>query len=196
VTREVKTVNYRRARDSDWTAVVTLQDANLAWNLSEEEKQSGFLSARLTAEEYREMNREGAVVIAEENGLLAGYACCASQAFSARAPILQAMMQEFPKLAYLGKPLNSAACVYGPVCVARPLRGKGVFRGLVTQLKGEIKGRYEVAVSFIGKSNQRSLSAHVDGLGMTILGDFRFDETGYWIVAFGVPPEAISCVVR
>lgn len=189
-------MRYRRAQDSDWAEVVALQDANLAWNLGEDEKKGGFLSARFTPEAFGEMNRDGAVVVAVESGRLAGYACCASRAFSARTPILQAMMREFPKLAYLGRPLGAAACIYGPVCVARAYRGKGVFRGLVTQLKTEIRGRYEAAVCFIGKSNERSLSAHVDGLGMTILGDFKFEDKSYWIVAFGIPPEAISCVVR
>ena len=189
-------MNYRRARDSDWDAVVALQDANLAWNLGEDEKESGYLSARFTPKQFGEMNADCAVVVAEDNGQLTGYACCASQSFSAGTPILQAMMQEFSKLSYLGTPLGAGCCIYGPVCVARAYRGKGVFRGLLARLKEEIRGRHDVAVCFIGKTNVRSLAAHVDGLGMSVLGDFRFEGKSFWIVAFGVPPEAVSCVMR
>jgi len=45
------------------------------------------------------------------------------------------------------------------------------------------------------RSNARSLAAHVDGLGMSVVGEFEFDAEPYWIVAFCIPPEAIACHV-
>jgi hypothetical protein len=62
-------------------------------------------------------------------------------------------------------------------------------------LKDELRGRFDAAVAFIAKSNARSLAAHVDGLGMTLAGDFTHAGKNYWIIAFGVPPEAVSCAV-
>ncbi|HWQ37896.1 MAG TPA: GNAT family N-acetyltransferase [Burkholderiales bacterium] len=190
-------MNFRRARDDDWPAVIALQDANLAWKLEEEDKRDGYLSAQFSPEQFGEMNAGGAVAVAEANGVLTGYACCAPRSFGADIPTLQAMRQQFQKLSYLGKPLdNATCCIYGPVCVARAFRGKGILRGLIGQLKEEIRGRFEVAACFIGKSNTRSFSAHVDGLGMSLVGDFRFEGRAYWIVAFGVPPAATSCIFR
>jgi hypothetical protein len=47
-------------------------------------------------------------------------------------------------------------------------------------------------LAFVAKDNQRSLAAHIDGLGMTIAGDFVFNDKQYWILAFHVPPPP-SC---
>jgi hypothetical protein len=66
---------------------------------------------------------------------------------------------------------------------------------MVRQLKSELKGRFDTAAGFVAKSNTHSLAAHVDGAGMSLLGDFVFDGRNYWIVAFPVAPEAISCVL-
>ena len=187
-------MNYCRACDDDWNAALALQDANLAWNLKDEDKASGFLSARFSRRQFEAMNAGGAVVVARDSNRFAGYACASTQAFNAKVPIIAAMMEEFPRLIFLDRPLRSpATIIYGPVCVDHALRGKGVFRGLIETLKRELRGRFETAVAFIAKSNRHSLAAHVDGLGMTIVGDFQFDGRSYWIVAFGIPPEAVAC---
>lgn len=188
-------MRFRRATDVDFEAILKLQDANLVWNLSEEQAcKDGFLSARYCAEDFRNMNRDGALVVAEDADRIAGYACAFAQPFNAGAPLLAAMITEFPKLTFLGRPLHGAhTCIYGPVCVDRDYRGKGVLGGLVRELKEQLRGRFDLAAAFIAKSNTRSLAAHVDGLGMTVVGDFRFDGKPFWIVAFGIPPGATSC---
>jgi len=165
------------------------------WNLSEEQARTdGFLSARYRADDFRNMDRDGALVVAEDADRLAGYACAFAQTFNPGAPLLAAMIAEFPKLTFLGRPLHGErTCIYGPVCVDKDYRGGGVLRGLVGELKEQLRGRFDIAAAFIAKSNTRSLVAHVDGLGMTVVGDFRFDGRPFWIVAFSIPPEAVSC---
>jgi GNAT superfamily N-acetyltransferase len=191
---ELDAMNYRRAGSADWSAILALQEANLFDNLGEEERTQGFLLVRFRPDEFSTMNGGGAVVVAEHAQAIAGYACASTQDFNAAVPVIAAMMAAFPRVSFLGRPLQSPGTViYGPVCVDRPYRGKGVFRGLIATLKQELRGRYDVAAAFIAKSNSRSLAAHVDGLGMTIVGDFEFDDRSLWIVAFGIPPEAAAC---
>jgi len=94
------------------------------------------------------------------------------------------------RLTYLGTTLIDArVCIYGPMCVDRASRGRGVHRGLIAELKAELAGQFDVAAAFIFKANSRSLDAHVDGLGMTVLGDYAFEAGRYWIVAFGIGPR-------
>ena len=103
------------------------------------------------------------------------------------------MIDELPRLSFLGRPLAAQrTLIYGPVCVARSHRGRGLLRGLYDALRSEVAGGYDSGVAFVAKSNQRSLAAHVDGLGMTIAGDFVFNGNSYWILAFHVPPPP-SC---
>jgi len=170
--------------------MLPLQEANLFDNLTPEQRRAGFLSARFSAAQFAEMNREEAVVVAEDHGGIIGYAGSAGVDFSRQFPILGAMIATFGRLTYLGTTLIDArVCIYGSVCVDRPSRGRGVLRGLIAELKAELAGPFDVAAAFISKANSRSLAAHVDGLGMTVLGDYVFEAGRNWIVAFGIGPR-------
>jgi L-amino acid N-acyltransferase YncA len=185
---------FHRATDADYAGMLQLQEANLFDNLSPEERKDGFLMARFSAEQFADMNRNAAIVVAEDGGRVAGYACCADIEYSRQFPLLTTMIGSFRRTSFLGTPLaDSRACIYGPVCVDRASRGKGVFRKLIAVVKEELAGKFDVAVAFIAKSNSRSLAAHVDGLGMIVAGDFRHSDKDYWIVCFGVPTADLAC---
>ena len=189
-------MKIRRAQAGDWDAVLALQEANLHDNLPAAERADGFLSVRFRREQFEQMNAGGAVVVAADGSRVTGYACCSTQAFNRGVLIIEAMVAAFPRLSLIGRPLASdATAIYGPVCVNRRDRGTGVFRAMSAGLKAELKGRFETAAGFIAKSNARSLSAHVEGARMSLVGEFDFGGQAYWIVAFAVPPEAISCVL-
>lgn len=186
----------RRLAPRDLPSLLELQESNLFENLPAEQHKDGFLSARFAVEQFAQMNREAAVVVAEDDGRIIGYACSAGVDFSRQFPILEAMITTFGWLTYLGTTLIDArVCIYGPVCVDRSFRGRGVLRGLISGLKVELAGQFDVAAAFISKVNSRSLGAHVDGLGMTVLGDYAFEAGRYWIVAFGIPPSDRACGV-
>jgi hypothetical protein len=187
---------FRRLVPRDLPSLLELQEANLLGNLPTEQQKDGFLSAHFAAEQFAQMNREAAVVVAEDHDGIVGYACSAGVNFSRQFPILDAMIATFGRLTYLGTTLIDArVCIYGPVCVDRAWRGRGVLRGVVARMKEELAGQFDVAAAFISKANSRSLAAHVDGLGMTVLGDYAFGAGRYWIVAFGIPPADSACGV-
>lgn len=167
--------------------MLALQEANLAANLSEAERRDGFLSARFSAADFSRMGKEAAVLVAEEEGRVVGYVCSATVEDSLQVPILAALIAEFPRLTLNGRRLHTQSVViYGPVCVAREARGKGVFRALVEGLKTRLAGRHDAAVAFIASDNPRSLAAHVDGLGMALLGNYSFRDRDYSIIAFAI----------
>ena len=185
---------FRRLAHRDLPGLLELQEINHFENLTPEQQKEGFLSARFSAEQFAQMNREAAFVVAEAQGHVVGYACSAGVDFSRQFPILDAMMATFGRLTYLGTPLiNARVCVYGPVCVERAWRERGVLRELISRIKEELAGRFDMAAAFISKTNSRSLAAHVDGLGITVLGDYAFETGRYWIVAFGIPPDDLAC---
>jgi len=187
---------FRRLVPRDLPSLLELQEANLLGNLPTEQQKDGFLSAHFAAEQFAQMNREAAVVVAEDHGRIVGYACSAAVNFGRQFPILEAMIATFGRFTYLGTTLIDArVCIYGPVCVDRAWRGRGVLRGVVARMKEELAGQFDVAAAFISKVNSRSLAAHVDGLGMTVLGDYAFGAGRYWIVAFGIPPADSACGV-
>lgn len=182
-------MRYRTASPADFPAVLALQNANLHANLTEEERREGFLSAAFSSEHFAQMAREVALMVAEDTGQICGYLCAGSLAFHRRFALLAAMIEQFALVSFLGRPLASQRTfIYGPVCVARSHRGRGLLRGLYDALRREVAGGYDAGVAFVAKDNARSLAAHADGLGMTIAGDFAFAGKQYWILAFHVPP--------
>lgn len=182
-------MRYRRLEERDLPVVLALQEANLFGNLTPEQRGGqGFLSARFSAAQFAEMADDVAVMVAANADEIAGYLCASGLAFNRRVPLLAAMIERFPATRFLGRPLGAQRClIYGPVCVAASRRGSGVLRGMYDALRAEVAGDYDAGVLFIAKDNTRSLAAHTDGLGMTLVGDFAFDRGRYWMLAFPVP---------
>ena len=186
-------MRYRPISSADLPAVLALQEANLFANLTQAQRQEGFLSAAFTEHHFRQMAREVAVLIADDGGDICAYLCASSVAFNRQFPLLAAMIATFDGVRFLGRTLASQRTfIYGPVCVARSHRRRGLLRGLYDALRRELAGGYDAGVGFVAKDNERSLAAHSDGLGMTIAGDFAFGDKQYWTLAFHVPPPP-SC---
>jgi L-amino acid N-acyltransferase YncA len=182
-------MRFRTASTADFAAVLAIQNANLYANLTDEQRRGGFLSAAFSIEHFAQMVREVAVMVADDGGQICGYLCAGSLEFHRRFALLAAMIEQLPRLSFLGRPLASQRTfVYGPVCVAHSHRGRGLLRGLYEALRNEVTGGYDAGVAFVAKDNARSLAAHADGLGMTIAGDFSFAGKPYWILAFHVAP--------
>jgi len=182
---------FRRVRESDYAALVALQEANLRDNLTEAQLSEGFLSARFSREQFAAMDAGVALVVAEVDGLIAGYLCGSSVEFNRRFALLAAMIERYPHSELRGRALQSyASFVYGPVCVDRRFRGRGLLRGLYRALRAEAAGKFEIGVAFVAQDNTHSLAAHVQGLGMCDAGSFEFDARRYRILAFEVEEKA------
>ena len=178
-------MQFRRVCDADWAGVLALQEDNLLENLSPEARRDGFLSARFTREQFVQMDADVAVMVAVDAGRVAGYLCTSSIEFNLQFPLLAAMIARYADLSFAGRPLSAqTTCVYGPVCVDRGFRARGLLRGMYRALLHELAGRYHAGVAFVSKDNLRSLAAHVEGLGMTGIGEFEFNARHYWILAF------------
>jgi GNAT superfamily N-acetyltransferase len=176
-------MHCRALRHDDLPGVLALQEANLHANLSEPERAGGFLSARFGAEQFIAMAGQVGVMVATASERVVGYACASEVDFNRRFPLLAAMIDAFPRTPYRGGMLDRATCfVYGPVCVDRAWRGRGVLRGLVNALREHTAGRFDCGVAFIARDNQRSLVAHVQGLGLLQAGEFEHDGRAYHLV--------------
>ena len=178
---------FRRVRDRDYPALLALQEANLRDHLTQEQRNEGFLSARFSRDQFAEMNAGVAVVVAEADGAIAGYLCGSTVEFNRRFALLAAMIERYPQIEWRQRPLDRyVSFVYGPVCVDRRFRGRGLLRGLYRALLDAAADRFEIGVAFVAQDNPRSLGVHVQGLGMDDVGDFEFNERRYRILAFAV----------
>ncbi len=181
-------MTYRRARSEDLSAILQLQEANFVGNLAPEERGEGFLSATFTRDQLEAMAADVAVLVAGNDDWVAGFLCASGPGFNYESPLITRMMRELTRIEHRGKPVAAHRFfMYGPVCIDRPYRGRGLLRGLYEALLQEVAGTYDVGVAFVSKDNPHSLRAHVQGLGMVEAGQFEFGGHGYKILTFGVP---------
>jgi predicted GNAT superfamily acetyltransferase len=107
--------------------------------------------------------------------------------------VIAKMLDTYDLVKFDGKPLSSySSYIYGPVCIDRTYRGRGLLRGLYEAQKQDLAGKFDVGVAFVSRSNCHSLNAHIAGLGMTEVGDFELKGNVYVILAFRLPPKSAS----
>jgi len=183
---ETPQVTFRRARQADYPALVGLQQENLLSNLSGDELKDGFLSIAYSPEQFDAMNRDLAVVVAERGGQIVGYLCGTTCTYARQFPILRDLLDVLQKTPVDGTfltPVNTF--IYGPVCIARHVRGSGILAGLVQTLCDIARERYAFCALFIADANRRSLRAHLK-LGMNDLGTFEFGGMTYHALAMAL----------
>ena len=180
---------FRRAAPEDYPAILRLQSANFIANLSPEERNEGFLSAQFTLEQTAQIAEDLGTMVAVVDNSVAGFLCAFRREFETGSPVIAKMLDSYDRVTFEGRPLNSFnSYIYGPVCIARECRRRGLLRGLYDAQKNDLAGQYEVGVAFVSRNNFHSLQAHVGGLGMIEVGDFELKGNVYVILAFRVPP--------
>ena len=154
------------ATPDDIPGMLALQDANLP-------DKGGSLSVRLTEDWFRDTILEKSIVVARCNSKVVGYVMGTSLAANAHIAIIQAMLRAYPA---------SPDCyLYGPICVAKSERGKGLARALFEQLRSRLPGR--PAMLFVRADNPSSLQAHRK-MGMRELGTFDNEGVRYMALTY------------
>jgi predicted GNAT superfamily acetyltransferase len=154
------------ATPDDIPGMLALQDANLP-------DKGSSLSVRLTEDWFRDTILEKSIVVARCNSKVVGYVMGTSLAANAHIAIIQAMLRAYPA---------SPDCyLYGPICVAKSERGKGLARALFEQLRSLIPGR--PAMLFVRADNPSSLQAHRK-MGMRELGTFDNEGVRYMALTY------------
>ena len=105
--------------EAELQQILTLQAANLKYQLSESTRQSqGFLTVQHTLAQLQALNQDLPQIIAKADQQLIGYALAMSADSKGRVPELQSMFDVFDALHYQGKPLSSYGYyVLGQICV-------------------------------------------------------------------------------
>lgn len=181
---------FRRAEASDYPAILRLQSANFIGNLPLEERQEGFLSAEFSPQQVAGMAEDLGTMLAVVSGEVAGFLCAFRREFNHGSAVIDEMLKSYDRVRFEGKPLSAFnSYIYGPVCIGRAYRGKGLLAGLFEAQKADLAGQFDLGVAFVSSDNPHSLRAHVSGLGMTEVGDFKVSAKTYVVLAFRLTPK-------
>ncbi|MEU8789598.1 GNAT family N-acetyltransferase [Streptomyces sp. NPDC048643] len=188
-------MDYRYAATADAPAMAELFAANHHDALTEQERaQQGFVQGGLDADTLRSMAEDRSFLVADDDGRLAGLLGLVSpESMTGPPPPAKAVLDAQDSLRWQGQPLRATPWLfYGPVVVAAAYRGKGVARGLYTAALRAAAGRADVMVAFIELANRTSWRVHVDGFGMTPMGEFTIGDRAYGVVGASTRPAAAS----
>jgi hypothetical protein len=187
----VAQVLLRRATTRDLPGILELQKANYVGNLAMEERGEGYLSLEFTPGQLEQLSRDIGVFVACDNEAVLGFLCAFRRSFCHDSPLIAKMLEELDRVRYLGNSLAShRSFIYGPVCIHRSWRGRGLLQRLYAALLKEVAGRFEVGVTFVAKDNPRSRHVHAHKLSMAEVGEFEVGGEGYVLLAFRVPVSA------
>lgn len=176
-------INYRQAMEADFPGILQLQEENLRSNINDGDAADGFLTLRYTEDQFREINRHPGIAVALQGEQVVGYLCAKNFSYAAGFPIVRSLIDAAACREINGiRVAAETAFVYGPVCIARSLRGQGVLAGLWHAMRTIVTPEYRLCVLFIADDNHRSLRAHLK-LGMLRCGDFTHDHKRFHILA-------------
>jgi hypothetical protein len=181
----MSSIEYRRAKPEDYPAILDLQSANFIANLSDAERKQGFLSAQFTPQQTAQIAEDLGIMVAVVDSRVGGFLCAFRKEFDTGSPVIATMLESYDRFSFQGKPLSSLSTyIYGPVCIEREFRGRGLLRGLYEAQKKDLAGQFDIGVAFVSRNNPHSLRAHVHGLGMTEAGDFAVNDNVYVTLGF------------
>ena len=187
-----ESIQFETAKMTDIDGVLALQDLYLVANLSEEEKASGFVTTPFTVAQLTEVIHEDNLFIAKDNNKIIAYIFAGSWDFFKQWPIFNYMSSLFPDLKFLDfKITTSNSFQYGPICIHKEYRGKGLITPLFEFMRTHMLKKYPLALTFINKINIPSTKAHTEKLKWTIIGDFQFNNNEYLILAYDMS-QAVS----
>ena len=178
-------VVFRRAQTQDYSAILRLQSENFIGNLPEEQRSEGFLSAEFSRDQVAKLAEDLGTTIATVDAQVVAFLCGFRSEFDHGSPVVAKLLDTYPLVRFEGQPLSFYdSYVYGPVCIDRAYRRRGLLRGLYETQKQDLAGQFDVGVAFVSRRNLHSLNAHIAGLGMTEVGDFELNGNVYVILTF------------
>ena len=149
-------------KTSELEQIAALSKENLRNDLSVEEKKAqGFITWEYTLPLLEKLHAIAPAVIVKYEEEVAGYALTARKEAAAVLPVLKDMIHHLEPLSFKGKPLSDYRYyIMGQICIAKAHRGKGLFDQLYQHHKKVYQAQYELLVTEISTSNDRSLKAH------------------------------------
>ena len=174
----------RLATESDINGILKLQALNLYANLPKSELSQGFVTTPITDSQVKDAIALRGVFVLENDAAIAGYVFAANWDYFSQWEIFPYMVSRFPQLQFKGQIVTTDnSFQYGPVCIAKALRGSDALPQLFETMRCNMASRFPFGITFINKLNQRSHFAHKK-LNFQIVDEFEFNHNSYYTLAF------------
>ncbi|MCX7552082.1 GNAT family acetyltransferase [Xanthomarina sp. F2636L] len=187
-------IKTRIGTKNDINGILSLQEKYLYKNLNNLERKEGFVTTPFTINQIEEIIKVNGVFVAinKENELVA-YAFAGSWSYFEQWEIFNFMVSRFPKLSFHGNIITTEnSFQYGPVCIDKKYRGKGLLNLIFEEMRMEFLKKYPISITFINKVNVISEKAHTKKLGWEIIDEFEFNNNAYIGLAFNMKHSVLN----
>jgi hypothetical protein len=186
------TIEFLIAKNNDIEGVLALQEKYLVSNLSEVEKKNGFVTTPFTIVQLKNVISKEELFLAKDSGHVVAYIFSGSWSFFEEWPIFVYMSSLFKNLQFQNFEITTQnSFQYGPVCIDKAYRGKGLINELFELMRIHLSEKYPLSLTFINKNNIPSQRAHTEKLKWTIIGDFEFNNNQYHILAYDMSKSCL-----
>lgn len=179
-------IKTRIGNTSDIDGILSLQERNLYHNLNEIELKNGFVTTPFTVKQIEEIILQNGLFVAEnEHNTIIAYAFAGNWKYFQQWEIFNFMVSRFPALSFNDNEITvENSFQYGPVCIEKNYRGKGLLNLIFEEMRIEFYKKYPISITFINKVNVISEKAHTKKLGWKIIDEFEFNNKTYIQLAF------------
>lgn len=148
---------YSRAKNQEELAqILEIQRRNTKARLAPAEIESdGFVTVVHDMSILNEMNQTCPHIIANYKQQVVGYALAMDPVHREKVPVLKSLFELTDGLMN-----NRKYLVMGQICIDKPYRGQGVFRGMYNFYRQQLMNDFECLVTEVAVENKRSIRAH------------------------------------
>jgi hypothetical protein len=194
----IENIKLELAQLDNIPGILTLQELYLVSNLSEREKEAGFVTTPFTTTQLTDIIEQEGLFVAKDGSRIVAYIFAGSWNFFSQWPIFNYITAQFPDLRFLDFNITTTLTFqYGPICIAKEYRGQGLINSFFEFMRIHLVKKYPLSLTFINKTNIPSTKAHTEKLKWTIIADFIFNNNEYYILAYDmnqpVPSTTNSC---
>ncbi len=182
------------AEVSDIDGILKLHNKYQIDSIKEEDKKDGFVTTAFSQEELKNIIvQEQGIFIAIQDDEVMGYVMSASWQYWSKWPMFAFMLEELPKLEYLGQTLRIGnSYQYGPVCIDKRVRGTGLLEQLFDFALESMCQKYPILVTFVNKVNVRSYEAHKRKLGLEVIQEFEYNNNQYYEFVYDTSKRVLN----
>ncbi len=187
-------IKTRIGNKDDITGILSLQERNLFSNLSEQEREKGFVTTPFTVSQIEEIIKQNGIFVAEnKENTITAYAFAGDWTYFEQWGIFNFMTARFPQLSFNNNKITTEnSFQYGPVCIDIEYRGQGVLNLIFEEMRIEFLKKYPISITFINKVNVISEKAHTQKLGWKIVDEFDFNNNRYIGLAFDMKNSVLG----
>lgn len=186
-------MTVRLATEGDFTGLLELQARNLYANLSDSERQNGFVTTPFTKTQLASLLDKEGLFVLTKNHAIAGYTMAADWQYFSAWPIFPFMIKRLEGTSFNGTHIRFCNTFqYGPICISAHLRGSNAFPQLFEGMRKSFADRFPIGITFINQVNKRSYRAHIRKLNMTLVDRFEFSGQNYFSLAFDTSKSVLT----